>query len=42
MRSIVAAETSWMNDRPFQTYLFLYHFPKGPGGGGMENAALAA
>ena len=38
LRSIVAAETAWMNDRPFQTYLFIYHFPKGPGGGGMEHA----
>jgi predicted metalloprotease with PDZ domain len=38
LRSIVAAETAWMNDRPFQSYLFIYHFPKGPGGGGMEHA----
>ena len=42
LRSIVAAETAWMNDRPFQTYLFLYHFPKGPGGGGMEHAYCTA
>jgi predicted metalloprotease with PDZ domain len=42
LRSIVAAETSWMNDRPFQTYLFFYHFPKGPGGGGMEHAFCTA
>jgi predicted metalloprotease with PDZ domain len=42
LRSIVAAETAWMNDRPFQTYLFLYHFPKGPGGGGMEHAFCTA
>src|SRR5580658_9479835 len=33
---IVAAATSWMNDRPFDSYMFLYHFPRGPGGGGME------
>jgi predicted metalloprotease with PDZ domain len=38
LRRIVAAATSWMEDRPFQTYLFLYHFPRGPGGGGMEHA----
>ena len=38
LRKIVAAATSWMEDRPFQTYLFLYHFPRGPGGGGMEHA----
>ena len=39
---IVAAETSWMNDRPFQNFLFLYHFPKSPGGGGMEHAYSTA
>jgi predicted metalloprotease with PDZ domain len=38
LRRIVAAATDWMEDRPFQTYLFLYHFPRGPGGGGMEHA----
>ncbi len=37
-RSIVAAATSWMNDRPFNTYLFMYHFPHSAGGGGMEHA----
>ena len=42
LRRIVAAATSWMADRPFQTYLFLYHFPRGPGGGGMEHAYCAA
>ena len=42
VHKIVAAATSWMNDRPFQTYLFLYHFPRGPGGGGMEHAFSTA
>jgi predicted metalloprotease with PDZ domain len=42
LRSIVAAETAWMNDRPFETYLFLYHFPKSPGGGGMEHSYSTA
>lgn len=42
LRSIVAAETAWMHDRPFQSYLFIYHFPKGPGGGGMEHAFCTA
>ena len=42
LQKIVAAATSWMNDRPFQTYLFLYHFPRGPGGGGMEHAYCTA
>jgi predicted metalloprotease with PDZ domain len=38
LRRIVAGATSWMNDRPFHTYVFFYHFPRGPGGGGMEHA----
>jgi predicted metalloprotease with PDZ domain len=38
LQRVVAAATSWMNDRPFNTYLFLSHFPRGPGGGGMEHA----
>jgi len=42
LRKIVAAATSWMNDRPFDTYMFLYHFPRGPGGGGMEHAFSTA
>jgi predicted metalloprotease with PDZ domain len=39
---IVAAEISWMNDRPFDTYTFIYHFPHGPAGGGMEHAYSTA
>ena len=42
LRAIVAAATTWMNDRPFDNYLFLYHFPRGPGGGGMEHAYCTA
>lgn len=42
VRRIVSAATRWMDDRPFQTYLFLYHFPRGPGGGGMEHAYSTA
>ena len=39
LRSIVEAETSWMNDRPFNTYVFFYHFPRDwRGAGGMEHA----
>ena len=41
-RRIVAAATTWMNDRPFESYVFLYHFPRGPGGGGMEHAYSTA
>jgi predicted metalloprotease with PDZ domain len=42
LHKIVAAATSWMNDRPFDTYTFFYHFPRGPGGGGMEHAYSTA
>jgi len=31
-----------MEDRPFQSYLFLYHFPRSAGGGGMEHADSTA
>ncbi len=41
LHRVVAAATSWMDDRPFQTYMFLYHFPRGPAGGGMEHAYSA-
>jgi predicted metalloprotease with PDZ domain len=42
LRKIVSAATTWMDDRPFQTYMFLYHFPHGPAGGGMEHAYSTA
>jgi predicted metalloprotease with PDZ domain len=42
LHKIVAAAVSWMNDRPFDTYTFFYHFPRGPGGGGMEHAYSTA
>ncbi len=42
LHKIVAAATSWMNDRPFDTYSFIYHFPHGPGGGGMEHSFSTA
>src|SRR5262249_49938775 len=42
VRPVVASETAWMNDHPFQTFLFIYHFPRGPGGGGMEHAYSTA
>jgi predicted metalloprotease with PDZ domain len=42
LHKIVAAATSWMNDRPFDTYSFIYHFPSGPAGGGMEHAYSTA
>jgi predicted metalloprotease with PDZ domain len=46
LRRLAAAATGWMKDRPYQTYLFIYHFPGGasaPGsGGGMEHAYATA
>ena len=42
LHKITAAAISWMNDRPFDNYMFLYHFPRGPGGGGMEHAYCTA
>ncbi|HYM79755.1 MAG TPA: hypothetical protein VE377_27520 [Candidatus Dormibacteraeota bacterium] len=42
LHKITAAATSWMNDRPFDTYTFFYHFLRGPAGGGMEHAYCTA
>ncbi|MGA7298848.1 MAG: PDZ domain-containing protein, partial [Candidatus Sulfotelmatobacter sp.] len=42
LHKIVTAATSWMDDRPFNMYMFLYHFPRGPAGGGMEHAYSTA
>ena len=42
LRALVSAATVWMDDRPFRTYLFLYHFPRGLAGGGMEHAYSTA
>jgi predicted metalloprotease with PDZ domain len=42
LHKIVAAATTWMQDRPFDSYMFLYHFPRGPAGGGMEHAYSTA
>ena len=42
LHKIVAAATTWMQDRPFDAYMFLYHFPRGPAGGGMEHSYSTA
>jgi predicted metalloprotease with PDZ domain len=42
LHKIVAAGTSWMVDRPYDSYMFLYHFPRGPAGGGMEHSYSTA
>jgi predicted metalloprotease with PDZ domain len=38
LRKVTHAEVDWMGDRPFDTYTFLYHFPRSHGAGGMEHA----
>jgi predicted metalloprotease with PDZ domain len=42
VRKIARAEVEWMDDRPCDEYLFIYHFPRGVGGGGMEHACSTA
>ena len=42
LHKIVAGAISWMDDRPFDTYTFFYHFPHGPAGGGMEHSYSTA
>jgi predicted metalloprotease with PDZ domain len=42
VRPIVTTETAWMDDHSFKTFLFIYHFPEGPGGGGMEHSYSTA
>jgi predicted metalloprotease with PDZ domain len=42
LKKITHFETSWMDGRPFDHYLFIYHFPRGPAGGGMEHAYSTA
>lgn len=42
LHKIVVAATTWMDDRPFESYMFIYHFPRGPGGGGMEHSYSTA
>ena len=41
-RKLAATEVEWMKDRPFDHYLFIYHFRRGPAGGGMEHAYSTA
>jgi len=38
LKKITHAGVDWMQDRPYDEYTFLYHFPHGPAGGGMEHA----
>lgn len=41
-RKLAATEVEWMNDLPFDHYVFIYHFRRGPAGGGMEHAYSTA
>lgn len=42
IQRIVNSGTAWMNDCPFQTYTFIYHFGSSPSTGGMEHAYSTA
>ncbi|HJW98545.1 MAG TPA: hypothetical protein VJ453_00190 [Terriglobales bacterium] len=42
LKKITAAETAWMADRPFETYVFIFHFTRAPAGEGMEHAYSTA
>ncbi len=42
IQRIASAATSWMDDCPFQSYMFIYHVSNPPGGGGMEHAYSTA
>ena len=42
LQRIVSAATEWMNDCPFQSYMFIYHASDSPGSGGMEHAYSTA
>jgi predicted metalloprotease with PDZ domain len=42
IQRIVNSATAWMNDCPFQTYTFIYHFGSSPSTGGMEHAFSTA
>ncbi|MGI9101585.1 MAG: M61 family metallopeptidase [Terriglobales bacterium] len=39
---LAATEIEWMQDRPIDHYVFIYHFPRRPAGGGMEHAYSTA
>lgn len=42
LQRIVSTATQWMNDCPFQHYMFIYHATDSPGSGGMEHAYSTA
>ncbi len=42
LKRIVSTAAQWMNDCPFQTYMFIFHATDSPGSGGMEHAYSTA
>jgi predicted metalloprotease with PDZ domain len=42
LRRIVSTASDWMNDCPFQTYMFIFHATDSPGSGGMEHTYSTA
>jgi predicted metalloprotease with PDZ domain len=42
VRRIAHTEVEWMKDQPCPKYVFIFHFPHGQGGGGMEHACSTA
>lgn len=41
-KKLTRSTVEWMGERPFTEYTFFYHFPHGPGSGGMEHAYATA
>lgn len=42
LQKLASAEIDWMQDRPFDRYMFIYHFPRDLARGGMEHAYSTA
>jgi len=42
LQRIVSSASAWMNDCPFQNYMFIYHASDSPAGGGMEHSYSTA
>lgn len=42
LQRIVSTASKWMDDCPFQQYMFIYHLNASPGTGGMEHASSTA
>src|SRR5262249_23694832 len=42
LQRVVTTASAWMNDCPFQSYMFIYHASNAPGTGGMEHAYSTA